>query len=110
MEGLMHVCNNWGTADCYPEVSDLKYAKKINDGEGIPIWPVGKKLRRLDEICKECESRFFVCDEEKCPICDSTNVERTGGFHDSPGMATAYGFRCNNCEEKFWIYESSLKK
>lgn len=110
MEGLMHFCRNWGDHRCHSDVDKWSRAREIKPGEEIPIWPVGPELKILDEICKKCKSHLFIMDEEKCPFCDSVDVESTGGSHDAPGWARAYGFRCNNCKEKFWISESSLKK
>jgi hypothetical protein len=105
MKDLKVLCKNWGDIDCHPNVSKWRYAKPLKEGEAIPIMPVGEEQKRLDAICEKCESRFFIMDEERCPVCDSIDVERTGGSHNMPGMATAYGFKCNDCEEKFWIYE-----
>jgi transcriptional regulator NrdR family protein len=108
MEGLMHLCTEWGTPGCHPEVSKLSIASEVKEGEDTPIWPVGEELRRLDNICKKCKERFFIADEEQCPYCDSRDVERTGGSHNIPGEAVAYGFRCNECNENFWINEKNL--
>jgi len=110
MEGLIHFCRNWGEADCHPDVGKWKNPRELKSGEEIPTLPVGEELKKFDDICRKCKSRHFVNDEEKCPVCDSMDVERTGGSHDAPGWAKAYGYRCNNCGEKFWIYESSLKE
>lgn len=54
---FMHYCKNWGSEDCHPNVSKVKYPKEIDSGEEIPTWPYGKEQRKLDEICEECE--FF---------------------------------------------------
>lgn len=105
----MHVCESWGTGGCHPDISELKYPKEHKEGEEIPIWPVGEELKKFDEICKKCKSSYFIVEEGKCPVCDSIDVEKTGGSHDMPGMATAHGFKCSNCGTKFWIFEKDLK-
>jgi len=109
MPSLMDVCRNWGDEGCHPDIIKWRYCQEVKEGEEIPIRPVGKELKKLDEICKKCKSRFFITDEGKCPLCDSLDVERTGGSHSAKGWATAYGFKCNECEAKFWIYETDLK-
>jgi len=53
-EGLMFDCINWGTNNCHEEIAKWKFAKKVDEGESIPIWPSGEKLKKLDEICKTC--------------------------------------------------------
>jgi len=42
MESLMHFCRIWGTEECHPDISELRYPKKIKEGESIPLWPVRK--------------------------------------------------------------------
>jgi len=55
-EGLMHDCANWGTENCHDEVAKWKFAKTVDEGESIPIWPavLGKEQNKLDDICKTC--------------------------------------------------------
>ena len=108
MEGLMHICRSWGTEGCHPDVSDHRYPKEVKDGETIHIWPVGEELKRLDDICKKCDSRVLLVEEEKCPYCDSTDVESTGVSGEAQGWATDYTFRCINCDEIFWISEHNM--
>lgn len=109
MESLKSICRNWGNKECHPDVSKWSSDIEIKEGEEPIIFPVGEELKKLDEICKKCKSRFFITDEGKCPLCDSLDVERTGGSHSAKGWATAYGFKCNECGEKFWIYKTDLK-
>ena len=107
MEDLMKICNHWGAADCHPDIREF-YLKEIKEGEEALIWPVGEELKKLDEICKNCKKSIFFVEEPKCPVCDNHDVEKTGGTHDMPGLAKAHGFRCINCEAKFWIFEKDL--
>jgi len=53
-EGLMFDCINWGNDNCHEEVKKLRLAKKLDEGESIPIWPSGEE-KKLDDICKTCE-------------------------------------------------------
>ena len=53
-EGLMFDCINWGTENCHEKTAKWKYAKTVDEGESIPIWPVGEELKKLDDICKTC--------------------------------------------------------
>ncbi|GAF95277.1 unnamed protein product, partial [marine sediment metagenome] len=75
MKYLMHFCTNWKGQGCNPEVEEQGYAKEIKNGEEIPLMPVGEEQDKLDEICKNCDSRSIITEEQKCPICDSVNIE-----------------------------------
>jgi len=71
--GFMHICKNWGTENCHPDVSNWSHPKQIENSENIPTGPVGEELKNLDEICKKCDSRFFETEEKKCPVCGNTD-------------------------------------
>ncbi len=109
MKYLMHFCSNWGGQGCDSDVEEHRYAKEIKIGGNIPLMPVGKEQDRLDEICKNCESRSLVMEEEKCPICDSVNVESTCISEGLSREDMIHRFKCNDCEETFEIHEVSLK-
>ncbi len=109
MKYLMHFCTNWKGEDCDPEVEEQGYAKEIKIGGNIPLMPVGEEQDRLDEICKNCESRSLVIEEEKCPICDSVNVESIGKSEGLSREDMIHRFKCNDCEETFKIHEINLK-
>ena len=108
MEKLAHICGNWGTWGCHPDVREIKC---FTEGESLLKKPVAGELEKLKEICKKCKSSYFIVKEETCPICNSKDVEITGISHCIPGMEMTYGFRCNNknCEALFWIFKKDLK-
>lgn len=78
MEGLMFFCRNWGEGGCHPDISKFRYAKKLEESESIPLWPVGDELRKLDEICRKCEGRYFNISEKECPACSSRDFLKVG--------------------------------
>lgn len=109
MKGLMHACRNWGDIDCHSNVRELKYAKKIGESEKVSTSPIGKELEGLNEICKQCEYRFFIVNEKKCPACKILDIEETDESHKIQGKDWHFGFKCNDCGTKFWISETDLK-
>lgn len=108
MERLAHICGNWGTWGCHPDVREFKH---LSERKNIPLAQTAEELEKLDEICKKCKSSYFIIKEETCPICNSKDVEIAGISHSIPGMEMTHGFRCNNknCETLFWIFEKDLK-
>lgn len=109
MDGLAHICGNWGTFGCHPDVRELKYLIKNKSNS---INQAGEGSEKFDEICKNCKSSYLIIKEETCPVCYNKDVEITGISHCVPGMELTHGFRCNNknCETLFWIFEKDLKK
>jgi hypothetical protein len=99
---------NWKGQGCNPELEKKGYPIIALKGKQWDI-PVGEELDRLNEICKNCDSRFIIVKTQACPYCDSKDVEKTGVSQDFHWMDMAHEFKCNECEEKFWIYEKSLK-
>lgn len=99
MEGLMHICKYWGTENCYPDISNVKYAKEIEPGEDIPLWPVGDELRRLDEVCKKCDSRLFGIEKKECPVCGTKDIKWKGTkeIEYELGFIKGNFYRCNEC-------------
>jgi hypothetical protein len=75
VEGLMHICQRWGNLKCNTEVAELKYPKRMEPGEPIPLWPCGPELKQIDDICKGCEESAFEIDEPKCPVCETHNLQ-----------------------------------
>jgi len=111
MKYLMHFCTNWKGSGCNPAVEEQGYAKEIKNGEDIPLMPFGEEQDKLDEICKDCKSGSFFSKEERCPVCDSTEVENTGISEDIPGQVKEYKYKCSNenCGRYFWISEVDLR-
>lgn len=109
MKYLMHFCTNWKGSGCNPEVEEQGYAKEIKNGEEIPLMPVGEEQDKFDEICKNCDSRSIITEEQKCPICDSVNVGATGISEGLSEKDMTHRFKCNDCKEGFGIHEINLK-
>jgi hypothetical protein len=108
MARLAHICGNWGTWACHPNVREYRHLSKKKN---IPPAQTGEVSEKLDEMCLKCKSSYFIIKEERCPVCRSKNVEIAGISHSIPGMEMTHGFRCNNdnCETLFWIFEKDLK-
>lgn len=108
MDGLAHICGNWGTWGCHPDVREFKH---LTEQKNIPQAQTGEELEKLDEMCRKCKSSYFIVKEETCPVCNCEDVEIAGISHSIPGMEMTHGFRCNNenCETLFWIFEKDLK-
>ncbi len=51
----MFDCKNWGEPHCNTDVRKFKLASEHEEWEETEIYPMGEELRKLDEICKECE-------------------------------------------------------
>ena len=101
MKGLMHICRNWGNNECHSEVGKWRYAKRLEGGEDIPIMSIGEGLERIDEICKQCETRFFETDTKRCPVCDGEDFLEVNGFEirdemDEKEFKNFY-LKCNLC-------------
>lgn len=109
MKYLMLFCSNWKGQDCNPEVAEQGRPKEVKSGEEIPLMPVGEEQDKVDEICENCEFRSLVMEEEKCPICDSVNVEPIGISEGFSKEDMIHRFKCNDCEETFEIHEINLK-
>ena len=109
MKYLMHFCTNWKGSGCNPAVEEQGYAKEIKNGEDIPLMPSGKEQDILDEICKNCDSRSIITEEQKCPICDGVNVEARPISEGLSKKDMTHRFKCNDCEEGFGIHEINLK-
>ena len=109
MKYLMIFCTNRRGQGCPPEVAEQGYPKEIKNGEGIPLMPVGKEQDKLDEICKNCESRSIITEEQKCPICDSENIEKSVFSDGLSKKDMTHRFKCNDCGEIFGIHEINLK-
>jgi hypothetical protein len=98
----MHSCRNWGEKDCNPENSKWRRAKKLEGGKNFSIQPTGEVLKKLAEICRQCESRFFEIKEKKCLVCgEEEDIFEIKGFEIlSEGEKKFENFylRCNKCE------------
>lgn len=102
LKGLMHICRNWGDNECHSEVGKWRYSKQLKDREDIPIMPIGEGLERIDEICKQCETRFFEIDTKRCPVCEGENFLEVTGFvildkKDKKNFENFY-LKCTQCE------------
>lgn len=109
MEGLMFHCINWGGIDCHPDVSVHKHPKKMKNGDDIPLWPVGDALKKLDDICKSCELRFFEIEKRKCPACGEIAFTETTGLEiNFDGANKYYNFylKCKKCETPSILFKS----
>lgn len=100
MEGLMFICRGWGDADCYPDVSKWAYLKEPRNGNEGPLRPADKELARNDEICKNCEFRFFEIAQRQCPVCNGDEFLEVRGFVISEKEAKKfenYYLKCKQC-------------
>lgn len=95
----MFYCKYWGTDNCSPDISHLKFAKEKEPGEEIFLWPSGQKLRQLDKICKKCESRLFEIEEKKCLVCGNRNLQWLGSkkIEYQFGFMEGNFYKCNQC-------------
>ena len=110
IEGLMHLCQRWGDQVCNPEVADLKYPKKVEPGEPMPLWPCGPELRRIDEICKVCEESAFEIDEPICPVCETHNlmpgeIIKSMEFGPVTPSQKIYLNKCQDCNRYLTSYK-----
>lgn len=110
MEGLMFLCRNWGKEGCHPDTSKFRYAKKIEEGESIPLWPVGDELRKLDEICKKCEDRYLNISEKECPVCSSRDfleivAAKIEDVNEKTKKADISFLECSQCRSRLILTE-----
>lgn len=84
MKNLMLKCRNLKKEGCHPKVigykkrmDRAKLDKKVRQEENRSSSDV---LQELDEICRQCESRFFWIEEKVCPICDGRQFKEVKGF------------------------------
>jgi|Deesub1362B_J571_1020462.scaffolds.fasta_scaffold00001_845 hypothetical protein len=110
MKGLTFYCKNQFTQKCDNRIIKRFFPKRIEEGEVIPLWPVGKEIEKYDKICKECEYRYFNIDEleEKiCPVCGNLSfIPSLPSPIKTSGFTKEYLYKCINC--KTTIY--SIKK
>jgi len=105
MKSLMRYCINWGKH---------KHPKKLKNGEEIPLWPVGKELEKLNEICKKCDHRFFELEGKECAVCGSIQLSP---YPDLPkilptsikikGWAEKFFYKCDNCGTKLYSFKKN---
>jgi RNA polymerase subunit RPABC4/transcription elongation factor Spt4 len=102
LAGLMYSCKNLGEVECHPEVSKWGREKKSEGGKDLSIQTKGEVLKKLDEICRRCETRFFETDERKCPVCgeEEAFLEIKGFeiFNENEKKFENFYLRCNKCE------------
>ncbi len=106
MEGLMFICKKWGTAACDPRIMKLRYFQEKKPGEKIVIWPIGEELRKLDEICKNCDNRLFKFEEMECPLCKNKDIQLQGYKEVEFELGCIKGkfYKCNKCDTEL-IFE-----
>jgi ribosomal protein L37E len=110
MKGLMFICKNWGEENCHSDISKFRYAKELEEGESIPLWPVGNELKKLDEICKRCESRYFNISKKECPVCGSSDFLKISGakienVNDKIKKVDVSFLTCNQCKSHLILTE-----
>ncbi len=101
----MFYCKLWGTENCSPDISHLKFAKEIKPGEKIPLWPVGEKLCKLDGICEKCESRLLEIEKKKCLICENKDIHWLGSkkIEYQFGFIEGYIYKCDQCNTELIV-------
>jgi len=102
MEGLMHFCTQWGLHGCHDDISQYNTQKELGLADNLKIWPVGKELKRLDDICKTCKHRLFEIEEPQCPACASKEISKigSGGQGHRPDLENIFFYKCENCNSK----------
>ena len=102
MEGLMWVCRNWGDSDCHPDVAVLKHPKEPKEGDDTAAYPTIEEMKRIDDVCRTCEARFFETGERVCPVCRGTGFTEVRGFiiqdEKDRGKFENYYLKCRKCE------------
>lgn len=109
---LMHRCCDWGEESCHPEVNKHKHPKELKEGEEILLWPSGEEQKKLDEICKKCEYRFFEIEKSECPVCGKTPLA-TPISPDfllpssviEKAMPERFNYKCVNCGTYLYAYK-----
>ena len=98
----MFYCKYWGTDDCSPDIRHHKFAKEIKPGDDIPVWPVGEELKKLDEVCRECDFRLFEIEEERCLVCRNRDLKwlRSKKIEYQFGFIEGNFYKCDHCNTK----------
>jgi hypothetical protein len=84
MKNLMLKCRNLEKEGCHPNV--IEYKKRMDKTEINNKEKPGDNrsfsdaVGDLDEICRQCESRFFWIEEKVCPVCDGRQFKEVKGF------------------------------
>lgn len=87
--------------DCHTDVSVHKHLRKLKNGEDIPLRQIGDALRELDDICKNCELRFFEIKKRECSVCEGQEFTERTGLEiqgDGPNKYENSYLKCNTCE------------
>jgi hypothetical protein len=102
LEGLMWICRNWGDSDCHPDVAVHKHPRELKEGDDTAVYPIDEELRRIDEICRQCEARFFEIERRVCPGCGGSNFSPVQGFiiqdNKDKEKFENYYLKCRQCE------------
>ncbi len=69
-------CLNFWRCGCDPQLIGSSMLTLIQEGEPLILWRSGEKQEVLDEVCKNCDSRFFNIKKRECPVCGSPDFQR----------------------------------
>lgn len=105
MEELWFICRNRWKDECIPEVAECWRPKEINGCIQMPQWPGEEKLKKINEICKNCEHRYFeirITDllERKCPVCgshDFIEIKDSEIMADEEKIVSYNYLKCMDC-------------
>lgn len=105
MEELWFICRNRWKNECIPAVADCWRPKEIDGCIQIPQWPGEEKLKKINELCKDCEHRFFELrinnlSEKKCPVCGSNDFFELKGSEmtaDEEKIVSYSYLKCRHC-------------
>jgi hypothetical protein len=104
MKGLLNLCRNSEKQGCHPYVFKYKQTirsiRKIDRYNISSQWPSEEEIKRLNEICSECDYRFFWIEKKECPVCERQSFKEVKSFEFFNGEIKTredYFLTCKNC-------------
>ena len=104
MQGLMHLCRNWGSSECQSNVSTIMYPIESYEGEGTALWPDRQEQQRLDQICRSCPKRIFLAEEIDCLTCETGILQPAPLSQIKYTSGTEYLYECPECRTSYYAY------
>jgi len=110
MDGLMFRCQRCGDSFCQPEVREFAQAEaKTSVDEETRLFPSADELRKLNEVCRECQKGLFSIEKKECPACGSREIEPLliiiAERDFSNAANTVFPYRCAACGKSLFSYK-----
>ncbi len=60
--------------------NEFKSTENTDPENSSALWLSDEEWQKLNDICKNCRSRFFHIKKKECPVCESNDFKEIKGF------------------------------